>query len=156
ELERRTLVGEPLDRRKEQLEALLIEDNPLVRLSRSFDDGPALLDAVVAQDLEGVVAKRRGSSYRPGGGTGDWGKVKTRQDGEFLIIGWTPGQGAREALGSLVLGERGDDGITWAGNVGSGLDERSIADLLRRMEPLQIDTPPLAPLPKMAKTPVRL
>jgi len=155
ELERRPLVGLPLEQRREQLESLLIEGNPLVRLSRSFDDGPALLDAVVAQDMEGVIAKRRGSTYRPGRRTGDWVKVKTRQDGEFLILGWTPGRGAREALGSLVLGERGDEGITWAGNVGSGLDERSIADLLRRMEALRVDTPPISPLPKMPKTPVR-
>jgi bifunctional non-homologous end joining protein LigD len=155
ELERRPLVDLPLEQRREQLEALLIEGNPLVRLSRSFDDGQALLDAVVAQDMEGVIAKRRGSTYRPGRRTSDWVKVKTRQDGEFLVLGWTPGQGAREALGSLVLGEAGDDGITWAGNVGSGLDERSIADLLRRLEALRVETPPISPLPKMPKTPVR-
>src|SRR5438270_688026 len=81
--------------------------------------------------------------------SGDWVKVKTRQDDEFLILGWTPGHGAREALGSLVLGEQGDEGLAWAGNVGSGLDERSIADLLRRLEPLRVETPPLRPLPKM-------
>ena len=42
------------------------------------------------------------------------------------------------------------------GNVGSGLDGRSIAELLRRMQPLAVATPPLSPLPKMPKTPARL
>ncbi|HEY0388039.1 MAG TPA: DNA ligase D [Gaiellales bacterium] len=155
ELERRPIIDLPLEERREQLEALLIDGNPLVRLSRGFDDGAALLDAVVAQDMEGVVAKRLGSPYRPGRRSGDWVKVKSRQDGEFLILGWTPGQGAREALGSLVLGEPGDEGITWAGNVGSGLDERTIAELLRRLEPMRVDAAPISPLPKMPKTPVR-
>ena len=39
---------------------LLVEGNPLVRLSAGFDDGPALLDAVKAQDLEGVVGQAAG------------------------------------------------------------------------------------------------
>ena len=105
ELERRPLIDQPLEQRREQLAELLVEGNPLVRLSAGFEDGAALLRAVVAQDLEGVVAKRLGSPYRPGRRTADWVKVKTRQDGEFLVLGWTAGQGSREALGALVLGE---------------------------------------------------
>ena len=105
ELERQPLIDQPLEQRREQLAELLVEGNPLVRLSAGFEDGAALLQAVVAQNLEGVVAKRLGSPYRPGRRTADWVKVKTRQDGEFLVLGWTAGQGSREALGALVLGE---------------------------------------------------
>ena len=72
------------------------------------------------------------------------------------MLGWTAGQGSREALGALVLGEGEGDDLAWVGNVGSGLDERSIADLLRRMEPLRVAKPPLDPVPKMPKTPARL
>src|SRR5205085_11091106 len=100
ELERRPLIDQPLSARREQLEALLIEDNPLVRLSRGFDDGPALLRLVQGQDMEGVIAKRLDSIYRPGRRTGDWVKVKTRQDGEFLILGWTKGLRSRDHLGA--------------------------------------------------------
>jgi len=156
ELERRPLIDQPLEARREQLAELLVEGNPLVRLSAGFEDGAALLKAVVAQNLEGVVAKRLGSPYRPGRRTADWVKVKTRQDGEFLVLGWTAGQGSREALGALVLGEGEGDTLAWVGNVGSGLDERSIGELLRRMEPLRVAKPPLDPVPKMPKTPARL
>jgi len=156
ELERRPLIDQPLEQRREQLAELLVEGNPLVRLSAGFEDGAALLKAVVAQNLEGVVAKRLGSPYRPGRRTADWVKVKTRQDGEFLVLGWTAGQGSREALGALVLGEGDGDTLAWVGNVGSGLDERSIGELLRRMEPLRVAKPPLDPVPKMPKTPARL
>jgi len=156
ELERRPLIDQPLEERREQLAELLVEGNPLVRLSAGFEDGAALLKAVVAQNLEGVVAKRLGSPYRPGRRTADWVKVKTRQDGEFLVLGWTAGQGSREALGALVLGEGDGDTLAWVGNVGSGLDERSIGELLRRMEPLRVAKPPLDPVPRMPKTPARL
>ena len=156
ELERQAVTAEPLEQRRARLEELLVEGNPVVRLSRGFEDGKALLEAVRAQDLEGVVAKRLGSPYRPGRRTMDWQKVKTRQDAEFLILGWTRGEGSREALGALVLGENADGGLRWVGNVGSGLDERSIGVLLRRMQPLVVDRSPLSPVPKMAKTPARL
>ena len=46
--------------------------------------------------------------------------------------------------------------LRYVGNVGSGLDERSIGELLRRMEPLGVARPPLDPVPKMPKTPARL
>jgi bifunctional non-homologous end joining protein LigD len=124
-------------------------------VSTGFADGAALLAAVRAQDLEGVVAKRHGSVYRPGRRSTDWLKVKTRQDGEFLILGWTRGEGSREALGALVLGERGPDGLGWVGNVGSGLDERTIAILLDRLKALAVERAPLSPVPKMPKTPAR-
>jgi bifunctional non-homologous end joining protein LigD len=156
ELERRPVIDLPLEERRHQLEQLLVEGNPLVRLSAGFDDGQALLEAVQAQGLEGVVSKRLGSTYRPGKRSPDWVKLKTRQDGEFLILGWTPGQGSRGELGALVLGEQSEAGLRWVGNVGSGLDGRSMAELLRRMRPLRVATPPLQPLPKMAKTPARL
>ena len=47
------------------------------RLSEAFDDGEALLAAAEEQGLEGVMAKRPDSKYRPGRRTRDWLKVKT-------------------------------------------------------------------------------
>jgi len=155
ELERRSLTGQPLEHRREQLEALLVEGNPLVRLSSAFEQGEALLAAVRRQDLEGVVAKRLGSIYRPGRRSADWVKVKTRQDGEFLIAGWTPGTGSREPLGALLLAEQGDEGLRFAGAVGSGLDRRVIDRLLRLLEPLRVKSSPIEPVPKLPKTPAR-
>jgi bifunctional non-homologous end joining protein LigD len=156
ELERAPVIDEPLERRRELLEQLLVEGNPLVRLSTGFADGKALLDAVLAQDMEGVVAKRLGSTYRPGRRSGDWVKVKTRQDGEFRILGWTRGQGSREAMGALVLGEGDGADLRWIGNVGSGLDERTIAGLLPRLEASKVSKPPLDPVPKMPRVPARM
>ena len=155
ELERQPLLDQPLERRREQLEQLMVPGNPLIRLSAGFANGEALLAAVVEQDLEGVVAKRLGSSYRPGRRSADWLKLKTRQDGEFLIAGWTPGAGSREALGALLLAEQAEGGLRFAGAVGSGLDQRTIERLLRALEPLRLERSPITPVPKLPKTPAR-
>jgi ATP-dependent DNA ligase len=45
-------------------------------LPQTFDDGPALWEAVCEHELEGVVAKRRSSRY-PSGERG-WIKMKNR------------------------------------------------------------------------------
>src|SRR5262249_3710415 len=66
------------------------------------------------------------------------------------------GQGSREAMGALVLGEGDGAGMRWIGNVGSGLDERTIADLLPRLEASKVSKPPLDPVPKMPRVPARM
>jgi ATP-dependent DNA ligase len=43
----------------------------------SFEDGPALWDAIVARELEGVVAKREREPGRPGARL--WVKTKNRR-----------------------------------------------------------------------------
>src|SRR5262249_21322532 len=73
-------------------------------LSEAFDDGRALLEAVTGQGLEGIVAKRRGSSYAQGRRTRDWLKFKATARQEFVIAGYTRGSGNRAStFGSLVL-----------------------------------------------------
>jgi ATP-dependent DNA ligase len=44
--------------------------------TRAFDDGESLSQAVCEHELEGVVARRIGSRYRPG--ERGWVKVKNR------------------------------------------------------------------------------
>jgi bifunctional non-homologous end joining protein LigD len=150
ELEREPVVSRPIEQRRELLEELVVAD-PRVRLSAWFEDGEALLAAVREHGLEGVVSKRVGSAYRPGKRSGDWQKVKTRNRDEFLIIGYTRGKGSREALGSLLLAEDGDEGLSYAGNVGSGLSEGSVARLLKEMGPLRRDSAPIEPAPRPPK-----
>jgi hypothetical protein len=49
--------------------------------SHVFDDGERLFAAVVQQRLEGIIAKRLSSSYRPG--ERDWLKMKNRDYWRF-------------------------------------------------------------------------
>jgi bifunctional non-homologous end joining protein LigD len=62
--------------RRSQLEALNLND-VYWQTPETFDDGHALFDAVCEHELEGVVAKRHGSRYRPG--ERGWVKTKKRR-----------------------------------------------------------------------------
>jgi bifunctional non-homologous end joining protein LigD len=151
EIDGEPVVDLPLTERRARLEKLLGR-NPVVQLSGSFDDGEALLEAATEQGLEGVMAKRRASRYSEGGRGRDWLKIKTHGRQEFVICGYTKGQGRRSrSFGALVLGVRRGRAWEWVGNVGTGFGESEIADLLARLEPLRREEPPFAVVPKMPK-----
>jgi bifunctional non-homologous end joining protein LigD len=138
--------------RRDRLEALLDARQKTVQVSGFFDDGQALFDVAVEQGLEGVMAKRRTSQYLEGKRTRDWLKIKTHGRQEFVIVGWTKGQGRRAGrFGSLVLATYRDDELVWVGNCGTGFTEQEIDDLLAKLEPLRRDSSPLAVVPKMPK-----
>jgi bifunctional non-homologous end joining protein LigD len=74
-LEGISLMRAPYSERRAQLEALNL--NGLYwRTPEAFEDGAALFEAVCERELEGVVAKRTDSRYRPG--ERGWIKVKNR------------------------------------------------------------------------------
>jgi bifunctional non-homologous end joining protein LigD len=151
EVDGEPVVGLPLTERRSRLEKLFAP-NPVVQLSGVFDDGEALLEAATEQGLEGVMAKRSSSRYSEGGRGRDWLKIKTHGRQEFVICGYTKGQGRRSgSFGALVLGVRRGRTWEWVGNVGTGFGEREIDELLAALEPLRRDESPFRTVPKMAK-----
>jgi bifunctional non-homologous end joining protein LigD len=148
ELDGRAVTGRPLAERRELLEETLRED-AVVRVSRAYDDGPGLLELARSRGLEGVMAKRVGSRYRPGRRSQDWRKLKLRVEGAFVVCGYLAGSGSRGALGSLVLAERGDDGaLRWVGEAGSGLSGPEADRLLGLLRPLERAAPVVARTPR--------
>ncbi len=142
----------PLTERHTRLEELLDTRGGMVQLSGAFEDGDALLEAARERGLEGVMAKRATSAYYEGKRTRYWLKIKTHGRQEFVICGWTKGQGRRAAsFGSLVLGAYRDGELQWVGNCGTGFTEHDIADLLAKLEPLRRDALPFSVEPKMPK-----
>src|SRR5215831_1853545 len=100
------------------------------------------------------MAKRPGARYADGRRTREWVKVKTHRSEEFVICGWTKGQGRRSGtFGSLVLGVREGRGLAWVGNVGTGFNEKMIDELLAKLRPLERESSPFATVPKMPKVP---
>jgi bifunctional non-homologous end joining protein LigD len=149
------LDGEPvldlsLRERRERLGDLLDGRSRTVRLSEAFDDGEALLEAAKSQGLEGVMAKRASSRYEERRSR-NWVKVKVRPEQEFVVAGYTKGQGRRSRLGALVLAVGDDGDARWVGNVGTGFTERAIDELLDRLRPLERSDPPLSEVPKMPR-----
>ncbi|HKU57271.1 MAG TPA: DNA ligase D [Gaiellaceae bacterium] len=151
EVDGEPVVDLPLTERRARLERLLAP-NPVVQLSGSFEDGEALLEAANELGLEGVMAKRSSSRYAPGARGRDWLKIKTHGRQEFVICGYTKGQGRRSgSFGALVLGVHRGMEWEWVGNVGTGFGERTIRELLSELEPLRRDDPPFSVVPKMPK-----
>jgi bifunctional non-homologous end joining protein LigD len=151
EIDGEQLCDLPLTERRERLEALVIPSRT-IQVSGAFDDGEALLEAAREQGLEGVMAKKATSRYRAGSRGHDWLKVKTHGEQEFVIVGYTKGEGRRaHSFGSLVLAVNEDGALRWVGNVGTGFDEKTIAELLAALEALRAGESPLAVVPKMPK-----
>jgi bifunctional non-homologous end joining protein LigD len=146
------LLDLPLEERRERLEALLDRRSTAVRLSETFEDGTALYRAAANEGLEGVIAKRADSRYLPGKRTRDWLKVKTHGRQEFVIAGYTKGQGRRAGrLGSLVLAVHRGGELEYVGNVGTGFSEDEIDRLLSVLRPLERKESPFRLVPKMPK-----
>jgi bifunctional non-homologous end joining protein LigD len=151
ELDGEPLVDLPLTERRARLEALVVPHSA-VQVSGEFDDGEALFEAAQEQHLEGVMAKRPGSRYLEGKRSRDWLKVKTHGRQEFVICGWTKGQGRRErSFGALVLGANVGGELRWVGNCGTGFSDRDIEELLANLEPLRRAEPVFRTVPKMPK-----
>ena len=78
---------------------------PLADPRLSLGGGADLLEAARRQGLEGIVAKRTESPYRPGKRTGEWIKTRVWKRQEFVIGGYIPGEGRRaKRVGSLLVG----------------------------------------------------
>ena len=142
----------PLVARRKRLAKLLDGRVKAIRLSEAFDDGEALYAAAKAQGLEGIVAKKAEARYQAGRRTRDWLKVKTHQEQELIVAGYTRGKGRRaSSLGSLVLAVRRGGELSYAGNVGTGFDDEEIERLMRLLRPLERPTSPFRDVPKMPK-----
>ena len=131
-----SLLAETYDERRAKLESLHLSGATFTTIE-SFRDvpGPDILAAVTENELEGVVAKRRDSSYQPGRRSSDWIKVKSFRTQEAVIGGWTDGRGEREGgLGALLLGLPTEDGLRYIGKVGTGFSERARQALLEELK----------------------
>ena len=109
-------------------------------------------EAARANGLEGIMAKRLSSTYEPGRRSAGWRKCKVRRQQEVVIGGWTSGEGSRSSsLGSLLIGVHDPDApgrpLRYAGRVGTGLTDETLAMLGRELEPLTVDAPPFDPPP---------
>jgi bifunctional non-homologous end joining protein LigD len=152
EIEGEPMIDRPLTERRERLETLLDRRNRTVLFSDSFEDGRALLEAAKQQRYEGIVAKKASSRYQPGRRSAEWLKIKTHARQEFVIAGYTKGQGRRaEHFGSLILGYNVDGELKYAGNVGTGFTDEEIDRLLAALRPLERRAPTFAQVPKMPK-----
>jgi bifunctional non-homologous end joining protein LigD len=141
-LDGQPLLDLPLVERRARLVEVLVETRD-IRLSQVVEGaGRDFFDQVRALQLEGIVAKRAASPYRPGIRSHDWRKIKALCLQDCVIVGWTPGKGGRSAtLGSLLLAVYDEGRLRYAGNVGTGFTHTFLADLLAKLAELEVPRP---------------
>jgi DNA ligase D-like protein (predicted ligase)/DNA ligase D-like protein (predicted polymerase)/DNA ligase D-like protein (predicted 3'-phosphoesterase) len=148
-LDGESLVERPLEERVEALHRVLV---PGPRIQNSVvisTKGKSLFEQVKSRGLEGVIAKRKGSTYKPGRRTKDWVKIKATNRQEVVIVGWSAGEGQRGgSLGALLAGVYRDGKLEYAGHVGTGFTERTLNLLKEKLAPLETSESPVPPPPK--------
>ena len=135
------------DRRRYLAQCLLPSKH--LQLVHVSENAEQLYAAALSEGFEGIIAKRFDSDYQAGRRSRAWLKIKAAQSAEFLIGGYTRGQGAREPLGALLLGYWEGKSLRYAGHVGSGLNDEVIGTLLKRAAKLKRRSSPFAAPPPL-------
>ena len=99
--------------------------------------------------LEGIIAKRKTSIYRPGKRSPDWLKIKSRPQQEFIVCGFTEGKGSRKHFGALLLGAYRNGRLCYFGHSGTGFSEKGSADAIERLKPFFTEKPSVENQPKI-------
>ncbi len=135
------------DRRR--LLASVIEPGPTWAVPvHHLGGGAALLEAVGAQGLEGLIAKRLDSTYQPGRRSPAWRKLKVRPKQEFVVGGWAEGEkGRADRIGALLVGYYDGDVLRYAGRVGTGFTDAELDRLAAVFRPLARPSCPFDPPP---------
>ena len=142
-LDGRSLVGEPVEKRKELLSEVIVPSNTVQVSHYERGAGTAMFEAARAAKLEGIVAKKLGTPYRPARRTREWLKIKTIHDADVVIGGWSRGEGSRSSsFGSLLVGAYDGDALRFIGAVGTGFTDSMLAELIPRLRELEADDCP--------------
>ena len=152
------LTRQTYDERRRALEEVLTEGGR-IHLPPAFasEHGSGVraaaeeaMEASREMSLEGVVAKRRDSTYRSGRRGSAWVKIKHVRMQEVVVIGWRPGRGTRSTtVGSLLVAVPREDGdLGYAGRVGTGFSEKALATITAELARTERVTPPADDVPR--------
>lgn len=142
-LDGRSLINEPLTKRKEWLKDSTRSDTPY-RLSEYVEDGISLFEAAREHSLEGIMAKEKSSKYYPGRRSDQWLKIKVRNTSECVVIGYTEGKGDRlKYFGALQIVEITKDGWIYRGKVGTGFSDALMKEVLSVLKKVQTSKKPI-------------
>jgi bifunctional non-homologous end joining protein LigD len=148
-LDGRDLRREPIEVRRELLEKLLEGRGAPLSYSRSLTgDVVDLLRAAKQAGLEGLVAKKKGSSYVAGRST-QWLKLRFDRRQDCAIVGWVPMSGTTDEIGALLLAVVEAGKLVFAGRVGTGFDSGTRRTLARRLADDGAGAAPVQGAPKI-------
>jgi bifunctional non-homologous end joining protein LigD len=141
----RDMCGQPIEKRRALLRKI-IGENPVIRISDDLRGSTTqVVDAVRSLELEGVIAKRRGSLYQPGDRSSDWLKLKLENQQELVIGGFRPD--SHSSIDALLVGYFEGQQLKFAGKVRAGFTPHIRGLLRRHLEPLRTGKCPFSDLP---------
>jgi bifunctional non-homologous end joining protein LigD len=152
ELDGRDLLSTELRIRKKTLRETIVDSPNILFAEHVERDGTSLFEVARESGIEGIVAKRADSLYRPGFRSPDWVKIKSWRSQSCVIAGYTAGRGKRtNQLGALILAVLEGTRLVHCGQVGTGFDEKTLRDLRDRLKPLEVKTCQLEVTPKTSE-----
>lgn len=138
------LTAVPLLERKRALQGVLTSSGLTDRV-RYCDhmqaQGSAFYEHACQLGLEGIICKRADSHYQQKRSR-TWLKVKCVTQEEFVVGGYSEPSGARIGFGALLIGAYGEEGLVYAGRVGSGFSQRQLDQLSEMLQSLESDQSP--------------
>jgi bifunctional non-homologous end joining protein LigD len=148
QLDGKSLLQLPLERRKQLLAKICEEVGDPIRYSSEIRGDPeSLLAEVQKRGLEGLIGKRRKSVYEPGRRSGAWIKLKCVNEQEFAIGGYTPPAGSRKHFGAVLVGYYEGDDLKFAGKVGTGFTTKTLSMLHKKFREEERNDCPFVDLP---------
>lgn len=133
----------PFETRKSLLKKLIPNKGGVQFVPAFPKFGKKLFALLTKQGFEGIIAKEKSGMYVQGARI--WQKAKSTHQQEFIICGWTEGQGARAGVfGALILGafDPATKKLVHMGNVGTGFNESMLLDLMKKFRPLEVKEAP--------------
>ena len=104
-----------------------------------------LIHSVKTQGLEGLIAKRRNSSYEPGLRSGAWLKMRVNRGQEFVIGGYTVGT---KTFDALVIGYYEGDRLIYVARTRNGFTPATRQQLFKKFPRLEVADCPFVNLPE--------
>jgi len=141
EFDRHDLTGLSLRTRKATLRRALTFHDPVRYTPHRNERGEEFFREACAKGWEGLIAKRADSPYVHGRSS-DWLKLKCSFEQELVIGGFTPPQGSRRHFGALLVGYHEDGELRYAGKVGTGFSEATLAGLGAKLQELEMPKSP--------------
>ena len=143
----RDLRRQPLSERRRELEAVVHGNRHLFVARRLADNGLKAFETAKRKGYEGLVAKDATSPYVEARSR-FWLKVKVHQEDEFIIVGYTPPEGARKYIGALLLGGYHRGKLQYVGKVGTGFSQAKLKSLYQAFRKLRREQPPVINPPR--------
>jgi len=148
ELDGKSLLGLPLEQRKQVLATLCENVGDPIRYSGEISgDVKSLVAEVQRRGLEGLIGKQRNSVYEAGRRSGAWIKLKCVNEQEFVIGGYTPPGDSRKYFGAILVGYYDGGKLKFAGKVGSGFTAKSLSILHKKFREEEREDCPFVDLP---------